>query len=251
MPRCVIDCMILSAKPPSRISPQGAAKDAARSIEMAEDNQALTPEMESLREDFEEMLRSCHYVRSSEIPDIDLYMDQVTTFMEQHLAAFTRNPSADKLLTKTMINNYAKNDVLIPPVRKKYGMDHMILLIFIFYLKGYLSIGDIARVLAPLEERYTDGPLKGERSHKRKSESSLTLRDIYDRILGEMSGEMERIKDSVEQQMKAADEAFSDLPQEDRKVLGRFDLICRMTAEIYMRQLFIERLIDKETTEDK
>ena len=47
------------------------------------------------------------YIKPDEIPGIDLYMDQVTTFMENHLSSSKRHPE-DKVLTKTMINNYAK-----------------------------------------------------------------------------------------------------------------------------------------------
>ena len=60
------------------------------------------------------------YVRPDDIPNIDLYMDQVTTFMESHLKDMRRHPE-DKVLTKTMINNYAKNDLLPPPEKKKYS----------------------------------------------------------------------------------------------------------------------------------
>ena len=57
------------------------------------------------------------HVKADEIPDIDLYMDQVTTFMDSHLKDMRRHPG-DKVLTKTMINNYAKNNLLPPPVKK-------------------------------------------------------------------------------------------------------------------------------------
>ena len=68
------------------------------------------------------------YIHSEDIPNIDLYMDQVTTFMEQHLAHSKRCPD-DKVLTKTMINNYAKNDLLPPPLKKKYSREHMVMLL--------------------------------------------------------------------------------------------------------------------------
>ena len=55
------------------------------------------------------------YVRPDDIPNIDLYMDQVTTFMESHLKDMRRHPE-DKVLTKTMINNYTKNNLLPPSV---------------------------------------------------------------------------------------------------------------------------------------
>ena len=47
------------------------------------------------------------YVKPEEIPNIELYMDQVTTFMENQLGS-TRRYKEDKILTKTMINNYAQ-----------------------------------------------------------------------------------------------------------------------------------------------
>lgn len=62
-------------------------------------------------------LDSLDHIHVDEIPQIDLYMDQVTTFMEKHLGELKRYPE-DKVLTKTMINNYAKNNLLPSPVRK-------------------------------------------------------------------------------------------------------------------------------------
>ena len=82
-------------------------------------------------------------IKLEEIPDIDLYMDQLTTFMEERLQKATRYPGEDKVLTKTMINNYAKNNLLPPPVKKKYSKEHVLVLIFVYYFKNILSIKDI------------------------------------------------------------------------------------------------------------
>src|SRR5699024_691923 len=60
----------------------------------------------------------------------------------------------DKVLTKTMINNYAKNRLLPPPVKKKYSKEHLLVLIFIYYFKDFLSFNDIQSILTPLTERY-------------------------------------------------------------------------------------------------
>lgn len=62
-------------------------------------------------------LKSIDYIKPEDIPNIDLYMDQVTTFMDEQLAASKRYES-DKILTKTMINNYAKNNLLLLRTRK-------------------------------------------------------------------------------------------------------------------------------------
>ncbi len=84
-----------------------------------------------------------------DIPDIDLYMDQVTTFMEKKLGPTKRNKK-DKILTKTMINNYTKDGILLPPRNKKYSRQHIILLILVYNLKQILSIKDMSTLLAPL-----------------------------------------------------------------------------------------------------
>ena len=68
------------------------------------------------------------------LPDIDLYMDQVLSFINDRTRYLSRNPNEDKLFTKTMINNYAKTKILPPPVKKKYSREHVLMLIFIYYL---------------------------------------------------------------------------------------------------------------------
>lgn len=88
------------------------------------------------------------HVKPEQIPDIDLYMDQVTTFMEEHLRDTKRHPD-DKVLTKTMINNYAKNKLLPPPEKNVTPRSTMYMLIFIYYLKGFLPLTDIQAILNP------------------------------------------------------------------------------------------------------
>lgn len=90
-------------------------------------------------------------IKPSDIPDIDLYMDQVTTFIENKLGSEKRNKK-DKLLTKTMINNYSKAKILTPSKNKKYNKQQMIQIIMIYYLKQVLSIGDIEALFLPLFE---------------------------------------------------------------------------------------------------
>ena len=74
------------------------------------------------------MLEQLSYVKPEEIPNIDLYMDQVLNFINDRTRYLSRNPKEDKLFTKTMINNYAKTKILPPPVKKKYTKDHILLL---------------------------------------------------------------------------------------------------------------------------
>ena len=76
------------------------------------------------------------------IPNLDLYMDQVITLFEDKLS-HTKRYEEDKLLTKTMINNYIKDRLLMPAVKKKYTKEHVVLMIILYELKQVLTIGDI------------------------------------------------------------------------------------------------------------
>lgn len=81
-------------------------------------------------------------LKKEQIPNIDLYMDQVTSFLERELDGF-KTSEDDKLMTKTMINNYVKQKVISAPEKKKYGQKHMMQLIMIYHMKQILSMGDI------------------------------------------------------------------------------------------------------------
>ena len=81
-------------------------------------------------------------IQPTDIPMIDLYMDQVITLFESKLCEAKRNDE-DKLLTKTVINNYVKDKILMPAKNKKYTPEHLIMMIFIYNLKQILSINDI------------------------------------------------------------------------------------------------------------
>ena len=84
-------------------------------------------------------LEQINHINPKDLPEIELYMDQVTTFMDSKLNS-TKRHDDDKILTKTMINNYAKNDLLPPPIKKKYSKEHLLLLVFIYYFKNLLTI---------------------------------------------------------------------------------------------------------------
>lgn len=91
-------------------------------------------------------------IKDYEIPDIDLYMDQVTSFMDSKLSDFKRNKD-DIILSKTMINNYVKDKVVPSPNKKKYSKEHMMVLIWIYHLKQTLSINDIGKLMNFIYEK--------------------------------------------------------------------------------------------------
>ena len=116
-------------------------------------------ENDKLKRDFCEFSKesACYIIEPSDIPNIDLYMDQVTTFMETKLSGYKRNDQ-DKILTKTMINNYAKAKLFPSPIKKKYTKNHVMLLIIIYHLKNMLSINDIGHITAPVTKELAENP---------------------------------------------------------------------------------------------
>lgn len=178
-----------------------------------------------------ESLSRIDYIKPDEVPNIDLYMDQVTTFMDAQLI-HSKRYSEDKILTKTMINNYAKNDLLPPPVKKKYSREHMLTLIFIYYFKSILSITDIQTLLKPITDKYFD------------SDEKFNLTDIYNEVFSLEKEQIEEMKQDVIRRYKRSEETFQDAPEEDREYLKSFSFICMLAFDVYIKKQIIEKMID-------
>lgn len=186
-----------------------------------------------------EAITKLDYINPDDIPDIPLYMDQVTTFMDERLSSYKRF-DGDKILTKTMINNYTKNNLLPPPDKKKYSKNHMLLLIFLYYFKNFMSIRDIQDIFAPLSERFFD------------NSSEMDLEDIYKYVFDLEYEGMEILMKDVVKKFKLSKDAFPKLEnEEDNEVLSNFGFICMLSFDVYVKKLIIENLIDTELKKDK
>jgi hypothetical protein len=171
-------------------------------------------------------------IQPDEIPNIDLYMDQVTTFMEEHLKNSCRH-SDDKILTKTMINNYAKNNLMPPPEKKKYTREHIMLLIFIYYYKGFLSLQDIQSILQPLGEKYFH------------ADQGKNVEDIYSEITRMNGDRMENFREEVNDMEDTAADYFQDAEPSEKEFLRVFSMINMLAYDVYVRRMLIEKLIDR------
>lgn len=178
-----------------------------------------------------ENLSKMDYIKTEDIPDIDLYMDQVTTFIETQLASTKRYPE-DKILTKTMINNYTKNNLLPSPNKKRYSKEHILLLLFIYYFKNILSISDIQTLLGPMTEKYFH------------SESELNLTAIYNEVFSMEKTQIENLKNDLLNSYQAAEKTFEDADKEDQEFLKQFSFICLLSFDVYMKKSLIEHIID-------
>ena len=186
-----------------------------------------------------EYLKSLHHVHAGSLPSLDLYMDQVTGFMEEHLASMKRHPE-DKALTKTMINNYAKNKILPPPVGKRYNKNHMLILLLIYYYKSMLSLSDIRTVVDPLAENYFS------------LHSKPRLTDIYEEIFSFANGEMQSLVEDLEKKFQTAnssfseqDPAFADLEEQEREQLQSFSFLSLLAFDVYLKKQLMEKIVDR------
>jgi hypothetical protein len=92
-------------------------------------------------------LDQVHIPRWNELPNVDLYLDQVVNYLEKYLGILSSNDD-DKIITKTMINNYVKQGIMPAPEKKKYGKTHIAYLMVICILKQVYSIGDIGKLIS-------------------------------------------------------------------------------------------------------
>lgn len=177
-------------------------------------------------------LSETNYIRPNDIPNIELYMDQVTSFLDDHLEQSKRFDN-DKLLTKTMINNYTKNELLPSPVKKKYSKDHMYLLVFIYYLKNFLSINDVKNIVGPMKDMFV-----GENAE-------ISLEEIYREIFDIESMVGDDITKDVMAKFDKSKRTFSGVKGEDEKeFLSIFSFIAMLSIDVYLKKQIIERIID-------
>lgn len=188
---------------------------------------------------YDEMIRfldTISYVKPDKIPYIDIYMDQVTGIMDEHLKRVKRHED-DKILTKTMINNYTKAKILPPPEKKKYSREHMFLLLFIYYYKGILSLEDLKTILEDVRTRYFKN-------------DDISVEDIYKEVFSMEACQMEVLKKDISQKFEQAQETFGNIKKEaiDEDSLERlrlFSFACELGFDIYLKQLLLENICDR------
>ena len=176
-------------------------------------------------------LSRIEHIKPEDIPNIDLYMDQVTTFMDTRLSSSKRHPE-DKILTKTMINNYAKNKLLPPPVKKKYSKEHLLVMIFIYYFKGILSITDIQALMNPITEKYF------------QNDQKFSIETIYNEVFSLEKGQADKLAKDIVDKYNTSKHTFENV-EKNQEFLQLFSFICMLSFDVYVKKQMIEKLIDQ------
>jgi hypothetical protein len=190
---------------------------------------------DTLKKEIRELIK-LGYIAPEDIPSIELYMDQVTTFMDEHLSQNKRYDD-DKTLTKTMINNYTKNDLLPPPDKKRYSKEHIILLIYIYYLKNVISISDIQTMLSPLIQDYYGNP-----------NAEHSLEEIYSSLYKLEQYQYFNIENSV---IKACELAEKDFPGNEDSYVKNLTFLSLLAYDIFSKKKLMEKIIDDMAAEQE
>ena len=175
--------------------------------------------------------KSSNNINLNDFPEIDLYMDQVMQLFESKLS-YTKRNDDDKVLTKTMINNYAKGNLLMKIKNKKYTKNHLILMGLIYNLKGALSLTDIKTILTPIVdsfEKEQEYPL---------NDVYQSFLDIYDLNLEDLKSSSSKIYENIKQMINTKDNLLGDY---EEKIL----LICAYASMSNLYRRMSERLIDE------
>ncbi|WP_338752236.1 DUF1836 domain-containing protein [Bacillus sp. FJAT-52991] len=173
-------------------------------------------------------------VTLEDIPNIDLYMDQVIQLFENTFSDSKRNEE-EKVLTKTMINNYAKGKLFFPIKQKKYSKEHILLISLIYQLKGALSINDIKQTLEGINEKVVD--------------EEMNLDSFYNSYLHLANQNVERFKENVQTQVKEVKEEMQGTDPDLEQALMIASLVhmsnlYRKAAERLVDELFLTSLKD-------
>lgn len=173
-------------------------------------------------------------IKLSDIPDLELYMDQVITLFDKKLSHFKRNED-DKILTKTMINNYTKNKILIPPIKKKYTKNHIILLSLIYCLKQSLSISDIGLLFKDIISK----------------NDNLEIETVYKLFLNIKGDENDKLYESISKKINLIYEQTSDLDCEDTQSIRLLISVLIFINEANTYKRLAEKIIDTFFSDSK
>lgn len=168
----------------------------------------------------------------NDIPNLDLYMDQVTTLFESKLSSTKRNPE-DKIMTKTMINNYAKAKIFPPIKSKKYNKTQIILLCLIYNLKQSLSLSDISDVFKPIVSNLSS-----------KDKTMLSLEELYDTFLGMKQNSMDNFKNEFEELLNEIKDKTTKLPNGENEKSHLILLILMLIENANLNIRMSQKIID-------
>lgn len=178
-------------------------------------------------------LKKAGLVDPDSMPDIDLYIDQVETYFKNQTADID-SETVKRFLTKTMINNYAKHDMIPRPDGKKYTADHMMMIAMVGYLKGIFKMEEIEYLMKPLVDNYNsdfDDDIDPEIVYRTACETNADF--------------AERMADDIDNNIVMIKKLFQNNELDDDERLEVFTLILSLAMRADMEKYIAARLMEK------
>ena len=172
-------------------------------------------------------------ISGNDFPDMEIYMDQAETFLNRELAIYKKSEK-DKVITKTMIGNYVKHNMLPRPVNKKYSKDHMILLTLIFYLKGTFQMEEIEKIVKPLIENYNS-----------EFDEKIDMTALYNGILAVQEKEQELLAQSINGMIEESKHQLKETELSDDDMLELFMLIVNLSMKADAQKFLAHKLLQE------
>ena len=95
---------------------------------------------------WQRFMQNFHLPTWEELPDLELYMDQVVSLVVRYVNLQPHSAPKDSILTAGAVNNYVRLKLIPPPVKKRYSRVHLAHLIVICCLKGSMSLSSIQQM---------------------------------------------------------------------------------------------------------
>ncbi len=172
-------------------------------------------------------------INANDFPEMEIYMDQAETFLNKELGVYKKNEK-DKVITKTMIGNYVKHNMMPRPVNKKYSKDHLIMLALIYYLKGTFQMEEIEKIVHPLIENYNS-----------EFDDKIDLAALYEGILGVQAKEQDSLAQSVTNMIEESKYHLRETELSDDDMLELFMLIVNLSMKADAQKFLAHKLLQE------
>ena len=165
------------------------------------------------------------------IPDIDLYIDQMVSCLNEELALYAKDGEGP--ITKGIVSNYTKHKMIPGPEGKRYTKDHCIFMLLVYYLKGCFSMDQVQRLMKPILSNYDSA-----------WDDNVDMQAYYKEILAAVRKSEEDFSERLQERILANKKFLADRGSDDdisELILLITMLIMRSNEERYMA----EKLLDE------
>lgn len=171
-------------------------------------------------------------VDGSRFPNIDLYIDQLVTCLNDELSLYGDEQRPP--ITKSMVSNYAKRKMIPRPKGRQYTKDHLIFMTIVFYLKSCFSMEEIQRLMHPLLENY-ESPW----------DEPIDLLSIYNRIVDDVQAIEADLPDRLEAHIRDVKHFLSDREAGDDDTSELMMLITTLILRSNAERFIAGKLLDE------